>query len=168
MLKKVLLLSISLGTISNSISMDNVIVPSWSNLHNAVFNGNFKQTTQICEYMDTNIIDDFGWTPLHISAQIGHSTNNLAIASCLLSNNANSNLSDKIGLTPLHYAVLNNNLVLTKLLLDNGADINKKDILQRSPIDIAAERVVSLSESEKILEVLIDGGSRKLKKNWNF
>jgi hypothetical protein len=50
---------------------------------------------------------------------------------------ADLNLSDKDGVTPLHWAVDLNNVKVVKLLINSGANVDSKDKYSRKPLDIA-------------------------------
>ena len=68
------------------------------------------------------IMEENGYTPLHIAAYIGSED----ICNHLLQNGANINAKGKNGRTPLHLAVRYNRIGASKLLLQNGADIDAR------------------------------------------
>ena len=67
---------------------------------------------------------------------------------------------DGSGLTPVHYAAMNNNMKCLSLLVDNGASLDVLDDDGRSVVHCAA-----LLKSSFILSVLIDRYKRNLKEN---
>ena len=76
------------------------------------------------------------WAPLHWLAQRGL-TDGMA---CLLSNDADPNVADDKGRTPLHIIAskgIGKNQV--SLLIEHGADMNACDSLGRTPRDYAEE-----------------------------
>ncbi|KAJ0408493.1 hypothetical protein P43SY_006423 [Pythium insidiosum] len=94
-----------------------------------------------------------GATALHICAQQAMG----GIARELLERHADANVADRLGFTPLHWAVQlrreevspANRLALVRLLIEHGADPNKGDALGRTPISIAAKK-----ENHAALEVI--------------
>jgi len=70
-------------------------------------------------------------TPLHIAIQSDSSM----VISCLLKSGADINTQNAYGMTPLHYAAMNNSVYATKQLLLYNANKYIKDIDGRIPID---------------------------------
>jgi len=58
------------------------------------------------------------------------------------------------GMTPLHYAVLNNDLAVTQALLRAGADVNARTRYEVSPIYLAAQ-----NGSAELTRLLLDNGA---------
>lgn len=51
------------------------------------------------------------------------------------------NLTDKSGMTPLHYAVLSNSPGIVGSLLESGADVNIRDNNKMTPLQYSREKV---------------------------
>ncbi|MBA2369880.1 MAG: ankyrin repeat domain-containing protein [Candidatus Protochlamydia sp.] len=68
-----------------------------------------------------------------------HYARSLEIASYLLNNGANPNITDKWGKTLLHYAAKNNLYDIVHLLVTNGALIDQRDNNKDTPLLIAAD-----------------------------
>lgn len=85
-----------------------------------------------------------GATALHICAQQAMG----ALAKVLLEHKANPNIQDRLGLTPLHWAVqmrreetsTTNRLEMIRLLLANGADVNVNTASNCTPLTIARKK----------------------------
>ncbi|TMW60684.1 hypothetical protein Poli38472_000726 [Pythium oligandrum] len=94
-----------------------------------------------------------GSTALHICAQQAM----VSIAKILLEHGADPNATDRLGFTPLHWAVQMrreevspaNRLEIIRLLLNAGADVNKGDTNGRTAMNIARKK-----ENSPALEVL--------------
>lgn len=74
--------------------------------------------------VDINRKNKFGLSLLH-AAIAGQKYD---IASFLINENANVNITDSDGMTPLHYISLYPDLIFAQKLLDAGADINIRDV----------------------------------------
>ena len=103
------------------------------------------------------ILDDRGWTPLHIEARKG----NLKQVRRLLDEGANVNvraLGPKFrGATPLHLASAGGHLKVMNELLERGADIDartKGGACGWTPIHYAAKQ-----QNKKAIEFLIENGA---------
>jgi ankyrin repeat protein len=79
--------------------------------------------------------DDNGWTALHFAAQ----SSNIEIINLLLKNNANPNLIDIHGNSPLWTATMNarGNFDCVEALLKYNARPDEKNNAGRSPLDMA-------------------------------
>ena len=62
--------------------------------------------------------DNYGWTPLHIAAGMG----NIKVAGQLLSKDANINLRDKHGATPLDMATAQSEKKMADFLIQHGGE----------------------------------------------
>jgi ankyrin repeat protein len=93
-------------------------------LHDAVRKGDFTLTKLLLEHgADINAQNEKGETALHIAARI----KNVDIVKLLIRDGA-QNKKDKLGYTPLRYALLTkNNLGCAKILLDAGISPLSKD-----------------------------------------
>ncbi len=91
--------------------------------------GNEKTINYVFEHcdIDVNAKNESGQTVLHqfFDESLSGKVSNIAL-SRLLQHGADSSAKDKEGLTPLHYAAINDNLDGTKLLVHSGADHNAK------------------------------------------
>ena len=92
---------------------------------------------------DVNVTDTHrNKTPLHYVLEHGAS---LEVVSFLLENGADVHANDKHRETPLHCAVEHKSEVeVISLLLDKGADVHARDYLDRTVLDRASPKVVSL------------------------
>lgn len=89
-----------------------------------------KNGTKCLDYLlsDPNNVNlicskELNATPLHFACM----KNNVKAVRSILRYNANANISDYLGNTPLFYATENGNLEILKLLHENGADGTKKN-----------------------------------------
>lgn len=99
-------------------------------LHTAVT----TMRTDIIDYLSNKInpnqADIKGITPLHLAI----ACNNMDIIKLLINKNADINLPDKLGDTPLHKAL--NNIEIAKYLLDAGANPNVRNCFGIAPLHI--------------------------------
>jgi ankyrin repeat protein len=84
---------------------------------------------------DVNISDSNGWSALHFAAQ----NNDIRIGKLLLESNADLDLQDNYGNSPLWRATFSSNGKgeFISLLLANGANRNLKNFSGISPIELA-------------------------------
>lgn len=123
----------------------------WSPLHLAAYFNREKVVRLLVERgANINIsarhIESLG--PLHSAL----SSRNSKIAVFLLRNGASVTVAEQAGgLTPLHYAAINDMELAAQILLERGADPAARDAAGRLPLDLArekgSERVVALLES---------------------
>jgi ankyrin repeat protein len=81
-------------------------------------------------------LDSGGFTPLLYAAR----ENCIACVDVLLKNNADIDLPDPDGVSPLLLAIMNANWDLAKQLIDAGADVNQWDIFGESPLFTAVDQ----------------------------
>ena len=55
----------------------------------------------------------------------------------LIASGANVNAKNKLGVTPLHVAVLRDNTAIAKFLIDSGADVSAKNKWDQTPLHLA-------------------------------
>jgi len=96
-----------------------------------------------------------GWTPLHYAAQAKHSH---GVISFLLENEANPNLLDDLGQSPLTFAVEKDaQLEVVKLLLTSGAEMNgswkSNDSVNETPL----RRAIILCQEEIAALLIVSG-----------
>lgn len=103
--------------------------------------------TLLMDGIDINMEDEIGRTALNLAIQL----DDKKITTYLLSiPEIDINLSDKNGLSPLHWAVINNNGELLNLLLSHGADINVQEIDGWTPLHLALK-----SSPKEIIAILL-------------
>ncbi len=86
--------------------------------------------------LNINQKDGFDWSPLSLAIKL----EKIEIARYLLLANANPNVIDPDGLTPLTRSLKKNDFEMTLLLVQNkNTDLNLKDRFQKSPQDYANE-----------------------------
>lgn len=90
--------------------------------------------------LDPNTANSSGKTPLHLLLSRPDAPKAeplLKTLAQLVKHGANVNQHDRLGLTPLHYAVANRNLEGTKALYEYGANHALKDKARKNPIEHA-------------------------------
>ncbi len=93
-------------------------------LHKAAETGNLRTIqTLLATRIDLNTQNNKGQTPLLLSILNGHPQ----VALALLNANANPNIADKQGRTPLMVAATLHRTEIIRLLIDKGSDIQAKD-----------------------------------------
>jgi len=121
-------------------------------IHDAVFDGVIARVqAELDKGVDVNAEDEFGFTPLHFAAWVGHKE----IAVLLIKNGADVNANSWNGLTPLHDAATNISKDIIELLIDNGADVNAKDEEGFTPLDHAA-----IWDHKEIADLLVIHGGK--------
>tara|TARA_B100001989_G_C24542329_1_gene468389 strand:- start:331 stop:1554 length:1224 start_codon:yes stop_codon:yes gene_type:complete len=108
----------------------------WTDLHHAVYCGNFD----ICKLLlqkkkAVNCKDNNNLYPIHVAVIKGY----YDIVKLLLKHNAKLNYKDSNGNPPLYYALLSKDIDIIDLLLDYGADLKFKDSFGYSYLHIAAK-----------------------------
>ena len=111
---------------------------------------------------DANIMDSQMHTPLHHAAKRGDVDGTIQ----LLKMNANVNVADARGITPLHVAACQNHPTIVRLLCAAGADVDARHysgadcihdrslILRKSALHFAAER-----SHMEVIEALLEHGA---------
>ncbi|MCE1247794.1 MAG: ankyrin repeat domain-containing protein, partial [Firmicutes bacterium] len=108
-------------------------------LHYACFRSNYDMVNYyIKNGFSINVIDKHGSSPLHHNVKYGVCGGSAMITCLLLINNANPNIRDYDGRTPLHYAIIKPVAYKAVLLLKFGANPNIKDKLGNTPLHYAA------------------------------
>jgi|GEM_PF-4372206 len=97
---------------------------------------------------DVNALNDEKQTPLHYTAQ-----NNSTSARALINAEADINLPDGSGKTPLLYAIDLEQIDTLKYLIFKGADVNAADSSDETPLDLIKARGM-----EEVLKYLQDQG----------
>jgi len=72
------------------------------------------------------------------------------------------NKKNKMGLSSLHFASINNHLEVARLLIDNGADVNSEDINKETPLMLACKM-----NHKATIELLINKGADVNRRNRN-
>jgi len=110
---------------------------SWTDLHDAAFDGNVERMRKLLEKGENpNVRDEYGSTPLHKAASRGH----VDIARLLLEYGADPNVRDEYGWTPLHNAAYRGHVDVVAHLLERGADPNIQNKDGSTPLHKAASR----------------------------
>jgi ankyrin repeat protein len=71
-----------------------------------------------------------------------------------LSKGIKTDLRDKEGFTPLHYAVINNRKDIAEILIKHGANVNTKNLLGETPLHYSARLCLA-----EIAELLVSSGA---------
>lgn len=99
---------------------------------------------------DVNIVNSFGWTPLHTAVANGYTGS----AQILIEAGADINARDNEGRTPLSRSVLKYSEDMPELLLKHGADPNIPDFEGDTPLIFMTKH-----DTLKILELFIKAGT---------
>ncbi|XP_057370599.1 uncharacterized protein LOC130691644 isoform X2 [Daphnia carinata] len=105
---------------------------------------------------DTNKVDAFGQTVLHIAVV----KNSVNVAKLLLENGCQKNVNavDDFGKSPLHIAVFHNLIQMAHLLLDNGANPNVTEP-GKNAISIPVLHLSVKNKSPQMMELLLRKGA---------
>jgi ankyrin repeat protein len=76
-----------------------------------------------------------GDTPLHMAAAYGH----LDLAKLLLSNGADPNAANGLGMSPLHFAAMAGKHEVVEQLVSSGANAAQLSVSNRTPAHLASE-----------------------------
>ena len=87
----------------------------------------------LLESIDSNVIDENGYTCLHLAVV----AENVAMVRFLLSEGANPNVQSNTGNTPLHMASNSDSIEVVQALLKNGADVFLSNAANRTARDLA-------------------------------
>ncbi|KAF6204280.1 hypothetical protein GE061_002620 [Apolygus lucorum] len=102
-----------------------------------------------------NAQDCYGNTPIHYAVRDESTTNMKAIRK-LLHAGANLNITNSLGMAPLHIVCSNGGNFLAQTLLDFGADVNLKDGDGNTPLHIAQ---AANENATNICRVLVEKGA---------
>jgi ankyrin repeat protein len=104
-------------------------------LLNACFENNFETVQRLLhEGVNKNIVNEYGWTPLHIACCKGY----LKMVEFLVEKGVDANLFDPYGRTSLYLACEGGHVEIVRLLLEQSSTINKQDIHGRTPLYVAS------------------------------
>ena len=94
---------------------------------------------RVNELNELNELNESFQTPLHfVFNKVDNDTSRLELIKYLVGKNADVNLKDNNGNTPLHLACLNNaDIEIIKYLFENGSDLNSKDNNGNTPLHLA-------------------------------
>lgn len=96
---------------------------------------------------DINATDELGRTALSWATING----NRPILKILLQrHDIDANIKNRRGLTPLHYAIINDHGSTAELLITTGVDVETKDRLGRTPLCLAVER-----QNTSVIRILV-------------
>ncbi len=104
-------------------------------IHDAIMNRNIKGVQAALDNGADVNAKLWGYTPLHVAAQIGDPT----LFTLLISNGADVNATDDEDYTPLHHVAEAGHSNFVKTLIDNGANVNAKNEFGDTPLDIAVD-----------------------------
>ncbi|MFC1770482.1 ankyrin repeat domain-containing protein [Candidatus Margulisiibacteriota bacterium] len=146
---------------------DNVQKSGESLIHNIVRRGGNEDLDRVCKFdVDVTITDSNKNNILHIAVY----NKKLLLVSDILRKHIEQvrsvmiNAQNKNGLTPLHYAVMNNQFDIVVLLLNAGAGLYFKDERGNTPLDMADflgyEKIINIFKGNTEIENLnldVDG-----------
>ena len=95
--------------------------------HGAAYSGNFEVVRILieCDPADINARDGGGWTSLHM-ASARHHFKGSSVVRLLLEHGADTNVQNRHGRTPLHFASFSGAVEVVPLLLEHGANVEVK------------------------------------------
>jgi ankyrin repeat protein len=145
-------------------------INGWTSLHWVSHYGNTEGIRILldhgtkCGFINVNIKNNLGSTPLHIaSSKIYSLVGNISdFIQILLENGANVNEKDNNGCTPLHRASDDGSTRSIQILLSNGANINEKDNNGSTPLHYASSQGPSGS-----VKILLENGANVNEKDNN-
>ena len=131
----------------------------WTPLQIASSNGDFTSSNHLIgahALIESSDPNDRR-TPLHRSAQAGHSS----LALLLLENGADPNTPDIFGKRPLHLASVGAYDEVVKILIENGAICDLKDSFRKKPVDYASRSRAVLSIFANSSEIVARAAKQK-------
>jgi ankyrin repeat protein len=87
--------------------------------------------------IDVNQPDDSGYMPVHIASD-ARSVNHTEIVRLLIEHGADINVKNRVGHTPLYYAVKYKNINLIRELIEHGANVTERDDFGSTYLHIAS------------------------------
>ncbi|KFC19629.1 ankyrin repeat domain-containing protein [Chryseobacterium sp. FH1] len=109
----------------------------------------YRGNTEVADFLIDHV-KDVDYTSHEGTALAGLAIHyNKGLVEHLLSKNANPNIADTTGTTPLHWAVKSGNKELIELLLKYKADKTKKDSMDKTPFEYALK-----TENKEIINLL--------------
>lgn len=110
-------------------------------LHYAVMANDLKAVQRVTfKKIDLDAVDSHGVAPIHylMGSRIGDSMRvKIDILVHLVGCGANINITDAIGQTPLHLALIAGHEEIVKLLINWGAKLDIMDMLNQTPLKLA-------------------------------
>ena len=91
---------------------------------------NYGHALGLLRESDKNLIQNLGWSSLHIAAWEG----DLKASKTLISAGANVDVKDNAGFTPLHRAIQSGQIGTVQILIAGGADVNAKNAYGVTPL----------------------------------
>ena len=76
-------------------------------------------------------------------------------SSCCLKNNADVNIQDNNGYTPLHVCAVRDCLDISKLLIQSGCNINLPNVTGKTPLHLAISE-----RNETLVKILLENDAR--------
>ena len=126
----------------------------WTPLHEAAISTNYKSFQPLLEAgAHVDALNARGQTALSMAAHVGN--DDPRYFDHLLDYNANINLADQNGLTPLHRSCVRNRVEAARRLILLKADVDALDNKQLSPVHTCV-----LNNNHDILKMLLHSGAR--------
>lgn len=121
---------------------------------------NYRHALGLLRESDKNLIQNLGWSSLHIAAWEG----DLKASKTLINAGANVEAKDNNGLTPLHRAIQSGQIGTVQILIAGGADVNAKNHHGVTPLICSVDRGVGKGKIE-IVKVLLNAGAEVNERN---
>ena len=122
-------------------------------LHDAAIRGSLEEIKSLIENgEDVNVVDEFGFTPLHLVINHMPWSKGKSIGKFLIETGADVNTTGQDGVSPLQMALKhgvisqlmasldNDNLEVIQMLIDAGANVNHKDECDNTPLHVACKQ----------------------------
>ncbi len=125
---------------------------TYENIFEAVISGDCEAVNEFLSYVEVDIKDNMGQTPLHDAAAYGQ----FEVAKLLIDKGANVNTTNKMGGTPIGACTMGRGrfLDVAELLIEHGAQINVRD--KNGPT--ALHKSV-INGQPKMIELLLENGA---------